>query len=81
MILPCFTFSYEHLRQIIAKILIDRPANVIDYFEEFSRSVREERYTPEEIKIMKRCANDINTLVSTKILHVLKVNFSQIQNS
>lgn len=41
-------FSYDHLVDIIKKIIVERPKNVIDYFEDFSRRIRQERYRGDE---------------------------------
>uniref|UniRef100_A0A1A9VG21 Radial spokehead-like protein n=1 Tax=Glossina austeni TaxID=7395 RepID=A0A1A9VG21_GLOAU len=35
---------YDHLSDIIKRIIDERPPNVIDFFEEFSRSVREQKF-------------------------------------
>lgn len=40
----CGTSVYEHVRQIIKKIVETRPDNVIDFFEEFSRQIRLDDY-------------------------------------
>lgn len=34
---------YDHLKSILSKVLDERPQNVMDYFEEFSRVVRMEK--------------------------------------
>lgn len=33
---------------IIKKIIVERPKNVVDYFEDFSRRIRQERYRGDE---------------------------------
>ncbi|XP_060516488.1 radial spoke head protein 4 homolog A-like [Cylas formicarius] len=35
---------YDHLSDVINKILAERPENVIDFFEEYSRKVKEQRF-------------------------------------
>ncbi|KAF3424064.1 hypothetical protein E2986_07360 [Frieseomelitta varia] len=35
---------YDHLTEVLAKILAERPKNAVDIFEEFSRRVKEERF-------------------------------------
>ncbi|KAG7202738.1 hypothetical protein KM043_009912 [Ampulex compressa] len=35
---------YDHLSEVLAKILAERPENVVDIFEEYSRKVKEERF-------------------------------------
>ncbi|XP_050310413.1 radial spoke head protein 6 homolog A [Anthonomus grandis grandis] len=37
---------YDHLTEVLNKILAERPENVIDFFEEYSRKVKEQRYRP-----------------------------------
>lgn len=43
-----FRFSYDHLVDIIKKIIVERPKNVVDNFEEFSRRIRQDRYRSDE---------------------------------
>ncbi|KAJ4442662.1 hypothetical protein ANN_04251 [Periplaneta americana] len=37
---------YDHLSELINKILEEKPENVVDYFEEYSRNLKEERFRP-----------------------------------
>ncbi|XP_065159724.1 radial spoke head protein 6 homolog A [Atheta coriaria] len=37
---------YDHLTDVLNKILAERPENVIDFFEEYSRKVKEKRFRP-----------------------------------
>lgn len=37
---------YDHLTEVLNKILAERPENVIDFFEEYSRKVKEKRFRP-----------------------------------
>ncbi|KAJ8954788.1 hypothetical protein NQ318_014899 [Aromia moschata] len=37
---------YDHLTEVLNKILAERPENVIDFFEEYSRKVKERRFRP-----------------------------------
>lgn len=39
---------YDHLVDIIKKTLDERPPNVADYFEDFSRQIKEHRYKSSE---------------------------------
>lgn len=34
---------FDHLSDIIKRVIDERPPNVIDFFEEFSRNVREQK--------------------------------------
>ena len=36
--------AYDHLSQIIARIIDEKPPNVMDYFEEFSKTIRQEKF-------------------------------------
>ncbi|CAH1112392.1 unnamed protein product [Psylliodes chrysocephalus] len=38
---------YDHLCETLNKILAERPLNVIDFFEEYSRRIKEKRYKPQ----------------------------------
>ncbi|XP_076289403.1 radial spoke head protein 4a [Lasioglossum baleicum] len=38
---------YDHLTEVLAKILAERPKNAVDIFEEYSRRVKEERFNTE----------------------------------
>ncbi|XP_033339714.2 radial spoke head protein 4a [Megalopta genalis] len=38
---------YDHLTEVLAKILAERPKNAVDIFEEYSRKVKEERFKTE----------------------------------
>ncbi|CAG9862562.1 unnamed protein product [Phyllotreta striolata] len=38
---------YDHLCETLNKILSERPLNVIDFFEEYSRRIKEKRYRPQ----------------------------------
>ncbi|XP_018396304.1 PREDICTED: radial spoke head protein 4 homolog A [Cyphomyrmex costatus] len=35
---------YDHLIELLAKVLAERPSNVVDIFEEYSRKLKEERF-------------------------------------
>ncbi|XP_057651885.1 radial spoke head protein 6 homolog A [Diorhabda carinulata] len=37
---------YDHLSETLNKILAERPQNIIDFFEEYSRKVKERRFKP-----------------------------------
>lgn len=64
---------YDHLTEVLAKILAERPKNVVDFFEEYSRRVKEERF--------KASANHIRDLYvpparyenAKKIIELFKV--------
>ncbi|XP_015837293.2 radial spoke head protein 6 homolog A [Tribolium castaneum] len=37
---------YDHLSEVLNKILSERPENVVDFFEEYSRKIKEKRFKP-----------------------------------
>lgn len=41
-----FIFRYDHLTEVLNKILAERPENIVDFFEEYSRKVKEQRFKP-----------------------------------
>lgn len=67
---------YDHLKDLLNKILSERPENAIDYFEEFSRRIKEERFRP-----LTDHLRDIYVLpgrldVATEMMPKLKVSYS-----
>lgn len=44
----CLFRRYDHLVDIIKRIIVERPKNVVDYFEDFSRRIRQDRYRGDE---------------------------------
>lgn len=43
-LLTIIFIRYDHLIELLAKILAERPPNVVDIFEEYSRKLKEERF-------------------------------------
>lgn len=37
-------FRYDHLTELLAKILAERPRNAVNIFEQYSRKLKEERF-------------------------------------
>lgn len=70
----CHSFRFDHISDIIKRVIDERPPNIIDFFEEFSRNVREqkfhlpERFPPDAIYEESR-----NYKVAKKILLSMKV--------
>lgn len=58
---------------IIKKIIVERPKNVVDYFEDFSRQIRQERYRSDERTQRGFYQNTHRMDVSAKILAGLTV--------
>lgn len=67
------TSVYDHLSTIIKRVLEDRPPNVIDYFEDFSRQLREEHYKASDITLQKTFIEPERLLAAQMILPMLKV--------
>ncbi|CAG2064192.1 unnamed protein product [Timema podura] len=38
---------YDHLTDLLNKIISEKPENVVEYFEEYSRKLKEARFRPE----------------------------------
>lgn len=64
---------YDHLSELIKKIIDDRPPNVIDYFEEYSRQMREERFRMDENFFQTTYVEPERILVAKRMLEYLKV--------
>lgn len=62
---------YDHLVAIIKRTLDERPPNVIDYFEDFSRQIKEERYKTSEKYLQETYIEPIRLLTAKKILATL----------
>lgn len=76
---PC---RYDHLTEVLNKILAERPENVIDFFEEYSRKVKEKRFRPmtdhlEDIYIPPEQYEMAKKLMTfLKVLHFVKQTLS-----
>lgn len=68
---------YDHLTTLLKRILEDRPPNVIDYFEDFSRQVREEHFRLTENLLQEtfieperlQAARNLLPILSVKLLY------------
>ncbi|CAO1393733.1 unnamed protein product [Diamesa serratosioi] len=65
---------YDHLSNVIGKVIDERPKNVVDYFEEFSQCVREEKFRLNEIILEKAYQEPERLAFAKKILPSL-INF------
>lgn len=74
-----FCNRYDHLAAIIRKILDERPKNVADYFEEFSRRIRKERFQIDAENITSFYRQPIILPISKLICANLKVDFMDEQ--
>lgn len=66
-------FRYDHLTEVLNKILVERPENIVDFFEDYSRKVKESRF-----KAMTDHLEDIYVepgryALANKIMPLLKV--------
>lgn len=41
--MKAFCFRWSHLTDVLNKIIAEQPDNVIDYFEEYSKKVKQEK--------------------------------------
>lgn len=62
---------YDHLVAIIKRTLDERPPNVVDYFEDYSRQIREQRYKISEKHLHETYIEPIRLLSAKKILALL----------
>lgn len=67
------TLRWSHLNDILRKILSERPENVIEYFEEYSRQVKQERYIEQSGYIRDVFMPPEQLEYSTKQLELLEV--------
>lgn len=67
------TSVYDHLSSVIKRILEDRPPNVIDYFEDFSRQIREEHFKANDITLQETFIEPERLMAAQSILPLLKV--------
>lgn len=66
-------FRYDHLRDLLNKILSERPDNIIDFFEEYSRKLKEERYKPMTDHLRDMYVIPGRLELATQIMPMLKV--------
>lgn len=67
-------FSYDHLVDIIRKIIVERPKNVADHFEDLSRQIRQERFRSDDRTQRGFYQTNYRMDVSEKILAGLVVS-------
>lgn len=66
---------FDHLSDIIKRVVDERPPNVIDFFEEFSRNVREQKFhVPERFPPNAVFADSRMFRPAKKILHSIKAS-------
>ncbi|XP_018579649.2 radial spoke head protein 6 homolog A [Anoplophora glabripennis] len=63
---------YDHLTEVLNKILAERPENVIDFFEEYSRKVKEQRFKPLTDHLEDIYVQPGRFALSNKVLPLLK---------
>ncbi|EDW61188.1 radial spoke head protein 6 homolog A [Drosophila virilis] len=65
---------FDHLSDIVKRVVDERPPNVIDFFEEFSRNVREQKFhVPERFPPNGVFADSRMFRPAKKILHSIKL--------
>lgn len=68
-------FSYDHLSSIIKHAIDLKPPNVIDYFEEFSRNIREQRFCIQENSLDDVFEKPQGLKAAKKILTSIQTSF------
>ncbi|ALC42771.1 CG3121 [Drosophila busckii] len=65
---------FDHMSDIIKRVIDERPPNVIDFFEEFSRNVREQKFhVPERFPPTGVFADSRMFRPAKRILHAIKL--------
>lgn len=64
---------YDHLTEVLNKIFAERPENVIDFFEEYSRKVKERRFRPADDHLEDIYVPPEKYQFAKKIIPMLKV--------
>uniref|UniRef100_A0A1B6CW71 Radial spoke head protein 4 homolog A n=1 Tax=Clastoptera arizonana TaxID=38151 RepID=A0A1B6CW71_9HEMI len=63
---------WSHLNEILRKLLSEKPENVIDYFEEYSRQIKQDRYVQQYGYIQNVFIQPDQLEYSKKLLELLK---------
>lgn len=63
---------YEHMTAMLKRLLDDRPANVMDYFEEFSRQVRSEKVLLNENRLRPTFVESEKLAVTHLLMPIFK---------
>ncbi|XP_022920773.1 radial spoke head protein 6 homolog A isoform X2 [Onthophagus taurus] len=63
---------YDHLTEVLNQILAERPENVIDFFEEYSRKVKEKRFQPMTDHLEDIYVSPLRYCLARKILPFLR---------
>jgi len=80
--LNCVLYRFDHLSDIVKRVIDERPPNVIDFFEEFSRNVREQKFhVPERFPPNGVFADSRMFRPAKKILQAIKASSNQNQIS
>lgn len=65
---------YEHMSAMLKRILDERPPNVMDYFEDFSRKVRSEKVQLNENRLRPTYVESERLAIAHLLMPVLKVS-------
>ncbi|XP_043255228.1 radial spoke head protein 6 homolog A [Colletes gigas] len=71
---------YDHLTEVLAKILAERPKNAVDIFEEYSRKVKEERFKTQTNHLRDLYVPPIQYEDATKLVKLFK-NVQQVDEN
>lgn len=64
---------YDHLSSVLDKILAERPENVVDFFEEYSRQVKEKRFRALTLHLKNMFVPPLRYEYTFKLMPMLKV--------
>lgn len=67
---------YDHMSALIKRVLDERPANIMDHFEEFSRRVREEQFKQTENQLQNTYIEPERLNAARRILPILTVSLT-----
>lgn len=70
---------YDHMSVLLRRILAERPPDVIDYFEEYSRQVRVERLHADDNRLRETFVEPHRLAASQFIAPLLTVSRAQME--
>lgn len=72
---------YEHMSAMLKRILDDRPPNVMDYFEDFSRQVRSEKVQLNENRLRPTYVESLRLAVAHQLMPILKAIYTYLDSN
>lgn len=71
---------FDHLSNVISRVIDERPKNVVDYFEEFSESVRSDVFVMDEKSLEDAYGEPARLAIAQKLLPLLVEKSKQPMN-